>query len=230
MANCCLAHTPSTIQERGMVVTDLVHAGEPKCRLKASINASGNPSEESEIRSDQSGQNRNKEELHKTERCSRNGDSSRCRAHRRRRPASTLSGGLDAHTVSYIRYALLHHKVIFFRGQQHRPCRQDQPLRSCRECWWRIRRWHRAKGTSYVLELYAAHGGRANQWHTDVTFVDRHPSASILRAIVVPSYGGDTVWANTATAYNDLTPELRDAADRLAGAASKRVRLRSGSA
>jgi taurine dioxygenase len=41
------------------------------------------------------------------------------------------------------------------------------------------------------------------------------PKASTLRSIVVPPYGGDTLIANTATAYTDLPEELRLLADRL---------------
>ena len=50
-----------------------------------------------------------------------------------------------------------------------------------------------------------------------MTFVDAYPQASILRAVVVPPYGGDTVWANTAAAREDLPPDLRNLADRLWG-------------
>ena len=32
---------------------------------------------------------------------------------------------------------------------------------------------------------------------------------------VIPEYGGDTVWANTASAYQDLSPTLRELADKL---------------
>jgi taurine dioxygenase len=71
------------------------------------------------------------------------------------------------------------------------------------------------KNTDFIHELDSRYGGRANSWHTDVTFVDAYPRASILRALIVPAHGGDTVWANTATAYQDLSPELRDLADRL---------------
>ena len=46
-----------------------------------------------------------------------------------------------------------------------------------------------------------AEQGKANSWHTDVTFVDRVPAISVLRAITLPPYGGTTVWANTAEAY-----------------------------
>ena len=31
---------------------------------------------------------------------------------------------------------------------------------------------------------------KANSWHTDVTFVDRIPKASLLRAVSLPAYGG----------------------------------------
>ena len=117
--------------------------------------------------------------------------------------------------MSDIRYALLHHKVIFFRGQHHLDDAEHEAFAELLGTPVAHPTLASAKGTSYILELDAAHGGRANEWHTDVTFVDRHPAASILRALVVPSYGGDTVWANTATAYNDLTTELRDVADRL---------------
>jgi len=50
-----------------------------------------------------------------------------------------------------------------------------------------------------------------------VTFVDAYPQASVLRAVVAPSHGGDTVWANTAAAYADLPADLRTLADRLLG-------------
>ena len=41
------------------------------------------------------------------------------------------------------------------------------------------------------------------------------PAVSILRAVTLPPYGGDTCWANTATAYQSLSPELRTLAESL---------------
>jgi taurine dioxygenase len=70
-------------------------------------------------------------------------------------------------------------------------------------------------GTKFITELDSRYGGRANSWHTDVTFVDAYPKASILRAVTVPAYGGDTTWASTAAAYESLTPELRVLAEQL---------------
>ena len=62
---------------------------------------------------------------------------------------------------------------------------------------------------------YSRTVARANSWHTDVTFVDRPPLGSVLRALVIPPAGGDTIWANSVTAYQDLPEHLRNLADKL---------------
>jgi taurine dioxygenase len=54
-----------------------------------------------------------------------------------------------------------------------------------------------------------------SRWHTDVTFVPNPPMASILRAVVVPPYGGDTQWINLAAAYAELSPEIQRLIDGL---------------
>jgi len=51
--------------------------------------------------------------------------------------------------------------------------------------------------------------GKATRWHTDMTFAANYPAASILRAITLPSYGGSTLWASTAAAYEHLPEPLR---------------------
>lgn len=126
-----------------------------------------------------------------------------------------LSGELDAATVEAIQQALVDYKVLFFREQTQLDDQRQEafahllgepvahPTVPVRE------------GTRYLLELDGAEGQRANSWHTDVTFVDAYPKASILRSVVAPAYGGDTLWANTATAYSGLPIELRELADKL---------------
>ena len=56
---------------------------------------------------------------------------------------------------------------------------------------------------------------KANSWHTDVTFVDRVPKASLLRAVSLPSYGGTTTWASTEAAYEQLPAPLRALTENL---------------
>ena len=125
-----------------------------------------------------------------------------------------LSGDLDDATIAALDEALVQHKVLFFRDQTLDDDSQEafaqrlgQPIA------------HPTvpvqDGTRYLLELDGAQGRRANSWHTDVTFVEAYPKASILRAVVVPESGGDTLWANTASAYDDLPPALKALADTL---------------
>jgi alpha-ketoglutarate-dependent taurine dioxygenase len=127
-----------------------------------------------------------------------------------------LSADLPAETVDAVRAAWLRHKVVFFRNQQHLTEATQESLTGI---FGAPPVGHPTvpaiAGTRFITELDSRHGGRANSWHTDVTFVDAYPRASILRALTVPASGGDTQWANTAAAYQDLSPELKALAEKL---------------
>jgi taurine dioxygenase len=127
--------------------------------------------------------------------------------------------GVDLREVSEevfseIHAALLEHKALAFRGQ--RLTDADQLAFAAR--FGPLTEAHptvpSVEGESKVLPVDSERG-RANHWHTDVTFVRTPPKASTLRSLVVPPYGGDTLIANTAAAYRDLPAELREFADRL---------------
>ncbi|MDA7024548.1 TauD/TfdA dioxygenase family protein [Pseudomonas fragi] len=124
-----------------------------------------------------------------------------------------LGGDISGETFEFIHQALLKYKVLFFRDQhlsdaEHEAFSRrfgDQvPHPTVRS----------AEQSSAILHLDAKET-RANSWHTDVTFVANYPKISILRGVVIPPYGGDTVWANTASAYNDLPEPLKQLADNL---------------
>ncbi|MFC5803338.1 TauD/TfdA dioxygenase family protein [Streptomyces formicae] len=127
-----------------------------------------------------------------------------------------LDGDLDKATVAAVRDAILAHKVVFFRDQHHLDA-------ASHEAFGRLLGEPVAHPTvpsvdgRYALGIDNEHGGRANQWHTDVTFVPAYPAFSILRAEVVPPYGGNTLWSNTAAAYAGLPEPLRVLADSLRG-------------
>ncbi len=52
-------------------------------------------------------------------------------------------------------------------------------------------------------------------WHTDGHFLREPPAASLLHAVRVPRVGGDTYFANMATAYDDLPQAVRGRIDGL---------------
>ncbi|MFD0000410.1 TauD/TfdA dioxygenase family protein [Nocardia sp. NPDC127526] len=118
-----------------------------------------------------------------------------------------LSGDLDSETVSLIRDALHKHKVIFFRGQEH--LTEDGQYEFA-QLLGTPTTPHPTVTSKGVKSLpIDSEYGRANSWHTDVTFVDRIPKASILRAVHLPSYGGSTTWASTVAAYESLPAPLK---------------------
>lgn len=127
----------------------------------------------------------------------------------------TLSHDLPDETLRAIEDALHAHKVLFFRDQGHLDDASQEAFAARLGDPVPHPTVPVANGSSYLLELDSHKGGRAASWHTDVTFVPAYPKASILRAVVSPEYGGDTVWANTAEAYNRLPEPLRLLADNL---------------
>ena len=121
-----------------------------------------------------------------------------------------LGSDLDRAAVEEIRQALLTHKVIFFRNQHHLD--DQRQLAFARLLGTPI--GHpaaavlAAKGAPIITPINSEYG-KATRWHTDVTFAANYPAASILRAITMPSYGGSTLWASTAAAYEHLPEPLQ---------------------
>src|ERR1043166_64804 len=122
-----------------------------------------------------------------------------------------LARRLDDEEIAAIRAALLKHEVIFF---------QDQHLSAVqhRDFAARFGALHTHPlypGVPEAPELFILdnHGGNPTDndaWHTDVTFIETPPMASILYAKSLPANGGDTIWANMRAAYEQLSPPFRD--------------------
>ena len=51
--------------------------------------------------------------------------------------------------------------------------------------------------------------GPTDSWHSDETFRARPPMATILRAKVVPPYGGETVFSSMTAAYEGLSEPMK---------------------
>ncbi|GGP27606.1 TauD/TfdA dioxygenase family protein [Silvimonas amylolytica] len=136
-----------------------------------------------------------------------------------------LAGPISDAAIHDIRQALLKWKVVFFRGQQidhaaqvaftrrfgevtYAHPHEDQPIDGHPEILPIDRsRYERRNGLRRA--------SYENRWHTDVTAAVNPPAASILRAVNVPSFGGDTQWTNLVAAYEGLSAPLRALADTL---------------
>ncbi|WP_329547588.1 TauD/TfdA family dioxygenase [Streptomyces sp. NBC_01356] len=121
---------------------------------------------------------------------------------------------LDDETIAAVRAALNEHKALVFDAEglddegQQAFARQFGDLTTAHPTVPAV------DGAPNVLPVDSERG-RANHWHTDVTFVLNPPQASTLRSITIPPYGGETLIANSAAAYRDLPEPLRRLADNL---------------
>jgi taurine dioxygenase len=130
---------------------------------------------------------------------------------------------LDDATVAAVRQVWLDRKVVFFPGQDLDP---DEHLAFASR-FGEPTEGHPVipglDGRPEVFEidytvardLYATYGDistryRGISWHTDVTFVRRPPLGSILRAVVVPPSGGDTLFSDQQAAFDGLSPALQE--------------------
>ncbi|QKC98903.1 TauD/TfdA dioxygenase family protein [Mesorhizobium sp. NZP2298] len=128
-----------------------------------------------------------------------------------------LSGDLPDQIIAAIKELLLDHKVIFFRDQGQLDNAEHERF---------ARRFGKpmlsptldpAKGTMSILEIGHPGGFRTDIWHIDLAYLKAYPKILMLRGVVIPPVGGDTVWSNTAAAYLDLPTPLQRLADDLWG-------------
>ncbi|MBN3513218.1 TauD/TfdA dioxygenase family protein [Mycolicibacterium nivoides] len=124
-----------------------------------------------------------------------------------------LGGDLDKSTVAEIRRALLEHKVIFFSGQHDLT---DEGHHAFARLLGKPVGHHALKqADAPIITPLDSEYAKATRWHTDVTFVPDYPAISILRAVTLPEYGGSTLWASTAAAYDALPAPLKHLTENL---------------
>lgn len=127
-----------------------------------------------------------------------------------------LAQELTPEAVAAIRQALLDRKVLVFRGQRLNPSAHRAFAATLGELTPAhpvVPGLDAEHPEIYVID--AGDGGKAPEWHTDVTFTRTPPLGSVLRAVDLPPTGGDTCWTDLEAAYLWLSPPLRELADRL---------------
>ena len=130
-----------------------------------------------------------------------------------------LSQDLPEETVAALRKAWLEHLVLFFRDQELPPERflafarrfgESQPYPFVKGI----------EGFPDIITVAKLENETVNfggVWHSDTTYLERPPMASMLVAREIPPQGGDTIFANQYAAYEALSPGLRKTLDGLVG-------------
>lgn len=128
-----------------------------------------------------------------------------------------LASDLSDATIARIRGAFVEHQVIFFRDQRLTP---EQQLRFGRKFGPLNVHPYVAGMAEHpeVMEIIKEPEDRINfggGWHSDMSFLPRPSIGSILYAVEVPAWGGDTLFASQAAAYDALSPGLKRTLDGL---------------
>lgn len=121
-----------------------------------------------------------------------------------------LAQPLDEASWQAIYQTFLRWKVIFFRDQELTP---QQHLDFARRFGPLEVHPISPKVPGHEELLLLARGAQArngeDEFHADVTFKSCPPKCSVLRALKVPEYGGDTIWIDMAAAYRSLQPDVK---------------------
>lgn len=130
-----------------------------------------------------------------------------------------LGGDLDEEILVELRRALLDWKVLVFRDQDID--RDDH--RDFAKLWGELEEHPFFKYTQpgqtaadvTTLAKGMDSAGVENSWHNDVTWNSTPSFGAVLRAVELPERGGDTLFCDTAAAYETLPDEIKDRIEHL---------------
>ena len=127
-----------------------------------------------------------------------------------------LSVALTQENSFRIRKLLNEYEVIFFRDQNISPTMHNALAESFGPL-----QTHPAYQTIEgfpeitILESTPDKPTKIEAWHTDMTFRTHPPMATVLKSVIVPPKGGDTLWASMTTAYDALSKPVQNFLDGL---------------
>jgi len=130
-----------------------------------------------------------------------------------------FSRDLADEVVAEIRRAWLEHLVVFFRDQDITPAQQV----ALAERFGEPVEYPFVQGLADfpvitpIVKLPEETVNFGGLWHTDTTYQQRPPMATMLYALEVPPCGGDTLFANCYLAYETLSDGLKALLDPLTG-------------
>jgi taurine dioxygenase len=136
-----------------------------------------------------------------------------------------LSRPLDDDVFAEVHRAFLDNLVIFFRDQHVTP--EQHKAFGGRFGQLNVHpHYVPLAGHPEILEVLKEETATVNvggEWHSDLSCLEKPPLGSILYALEVPPYGGDTLFTNMYLAYERLSGGMRDLLDILVAVHSDRT-------
>jgi len=118
-------------------------------------------------------------------------------------------GRMTEEAFAEVRAALFRHKMIFLRNQNLTHAEHEAFARRFGE-FAEDAYTSGVPGHRNVHPLIKEADDKSKMvfgegWHTDSPFLPKPPAITILRSVQIPPFGGDTIWANSALAYDMLS-------------------------
>ncbi len=127
-----------------------------------------------------------------------------------------LSRELGQEDFLRIRKLLNEYEVIFFRDNEITPANMKALALSFGPV-----QTHPAYETVIgfpeitILESTPEKPTKIEAWHTDMTFREHPPMGTMLKSVVIPPKGGDTLWSSMTAAYDALSFQMQTFLDGL---------------
>jgi taurine dioxygenase len=86
-------------------------------------------------------------------------------------------------------------------------------------------------GFPFIFEVVKEEQETVNfggNWHSDTTYLEQPPLATLLYALETPARGGDTLFSSSYAAYDALSEGMRGLVDKLVGVNSSSLKVTGG--
>ena len=136
-----------------------------------------------------------------------------------------LSQPLSETVLAELHSAWLEHHILFFRDQSLTPAQQAGFAANFGEL--DVYPFMKAVDShSNVIPIIKEADASMNfggAWHTDTSYLELPPKATMLYAIEVPDEGGDTLFADATAAYAELSEGMKETLEGLDGIYSPKM-------
>lgn len=121
-----------------------------------------------------------------------------------------LTSDLNSEQFKMLRSLLVEHEVIFFRDQDISPA-QHKALAQSFGPLQQHPAYNTVEGFDEItiLESTPEKLTKIEAWHSDMTFRLHPPMGTVLRSVIVPERGGDTLWSSMTAAYEGLSTPMQ---------------------
>lgn len=126
-----------------------------------------------------------------------------------------LAGKLSAQTLQELEAALLKHETLVLHvpdmtHEQHLAIAQHFGDPEVHTFYPNL-----GQGYEQITVIDSKLGDRADMWHHDESFLPSPPIVTMTHARILPPTGGDTCWISMTSAYDALSPRMKQYLDGL---------------